>query len=673
MSEEEERPPVDVELAQFNLLPQQRSNTAFMKVLATLFYYGNSKATAHELVHWIRVLDLLPLRFIFYDRGETPHGTIQGIISTARSTARKLKVPDPFDIYKEMGRKAYYSISEHVLNGATPPQEPQDMSIPEGVEVEIKHVNPRPSLASFSQDRPHRPKPKPKPKASYELPFNVNHRKKKRRKISKPASTTTVYRKSSTNGYASSVSELSSSMSGDEEDSDEEGQSNMPIQDDSIKLYDATSFKTMPRYIHGIQTTRYPTASSFAVAQQTGYSYPRFRSSDRIKIPKDECEDRFCVVDMFDQDVELNSEPEIEQPKPEEPEQQLSNIPQDSMMLDDSMIPLDGFAGVEIPAVSNPPSPSMNTAPVQRGPLRPKPKDIPSDVNVVGRLYCLADGHGGPGCSEYFVTHLPKEMQVIARKYYNQPLDEEAVQISLEREIKDLIRRMDDDYLAMKKQQWLHFLEQKRQGGSIDTVVNPVVDDGCTLIISLFLGDWLVHANVGDSRSIVMSGGVPQAKHADTITPAATETPSASDSEPPQNSTYDHTTNTTSYVAPTFVQPDPALYNFQVDFATQDHKPFLEHLAREILENGGEFVDSVQNRIIKIDPATLQEDGNSASSTPQAAINPKQKYKMKSKSRYALKNARIRPKDWSANQMAMAITNGAFVSQPVQPDEAKEM
>ncbi|CAO3685496.1 unnamed protein product [Rhizopus stolonifer] len=67
-------------------------------------------------------------------------------------------------------------------------------------------------------------------------------------------------------------------------------------------------------------------------------------------------------------------------------------------------------------------------------------------------------------------------------------------------------------------------------------------------------------------------------------------------------------------------------YKMDVVFASQDHKPYLEHLAREILENGGEFVDSVQNRLIKVDVDKLKEDGN------------------RHTKRLALKNARIRPK-----------------------------
>ncbi|CAO3615548.1 unnamed protein product [Mucor hiemalis] len=124
-------------------------------------------------------------------------------------------------------------------------------------------------------------------------------------------------------------------------------------------------------------------------------------------------------------------------------------------------------------------------------------------------------------------------------------------------------------------------------------------NDGCTLILNIFLGEWLININVGDSRTVLISAPEP------------------------------------SMAPPTSIENANTLgidndYKMDVVFASQDHKPYLEHLARHILENGGEFVDSIQNRIIKVDLEKLREDGN------------------RHAKRVALKNARIRPKDYQA-------------------------
>lgn len=53
---------VDTELTQLELAPQLRANSSFMKIMATLFYYGNAAMNAAQLVVAVRALNLLPLR-----------------------------------------------------------------------------------------------------------------------------------------------------------------------------------------------------------------------------------------------------------------------------------------------------------------------------------------------------------------------------------------------------------------------------------------------------------------------------------------------------------------------------------------------------------------------------------------------------------------------------------
>ena len=53
---------VDTELIQLNISEQLRANSSFMKIMATLFHYGNQSMNAAQLVIAVRALNLLPLR-----------------------------------------------------------------------------------------------------------------------------------------------------------------------------------------------------------------------------------------------------------------------------------------------------------------------------------------------------------------------------------------------------------------------------------------------------------------------------------------------------------------------------------------------------------------------------------------------------------------------------------
>lgn len=63
MSEQQpDAPIVDTELKQLNICDQLRANSSFMKIMATLFHYGNQSMNAAQLVTAVRALDLLALR-----------------------------------------------------------------------------------------------------------------------------------------------------------------------------------------------------------------------------------------------------------------------------------------------------------------------------------------------------------------------------------------------------------------------------------------------------------------------------------------------------------------------------------------------------------------------------------------------------------------------------------
>ncbi|KAI7873039.1 phosphatase 2C-like domain-containing protein [Spinellus fusiger] len=442
------KPSFDTELSQLRIPEPLRKNVSFMKIIAALFYHGNQPMSAAQLVVAVRNMRLLAL-----SRGETPKSTVQGIISFSRKTARHLEEEDPFDIDKdESGRCVTYRIAACVLNNTTlpamqiVPEEPVTSSSLLGRDglVTTKRLRKSPVFyepeTTVRTDRRRaktlktRPKP-PKPAVPPPLP---------------PPEIPT---------------------------------------DDTIHSWCSSLLTDSPTH-PSIDTTHanYSLASHFAVSQQKGYSYPRFRSQEKIKIPKEHCEDMFRVAEVC--------------------------------------------------------SPG---------------------ACVVGRMFILADGHGGHGCAQFFVEKTPAAVQQVCTHYTADQFDSQEVHLRFERDIKLMVDDLDEEYLALKR----------RQLEDLQTVEN----DGCTLVINLFFGDWLVNVNVGDSRSIVV---------------ASTQSKDC---------------------------------GMDILFASQDHKPYLEHLAREILANGGEFVDAVQNRVIKVELETLKEDGNRYTK------------------RLALKHARIRPRD----------------------------
>ncbi|CAO0791775.1 unnamed protein product [Mucor circinelloides] len=534
---------IDLELKDLNIHDILRANKSFMRVAATIFHYGNQSLSAAQIVNCVRSLELLPLR------GETPKSTIQGIISSSRSASRKANLLDPFAIEKYgTQRQTKYRLSDECIGNAVPPK---IKLVPEDDSVEILPVMP-PLAQITSPGKRQRKAPELYTPTTKVRQSVQRSRKKPRAKKPKHKAIEEVVDDMAPAEYSQSEIDVEEELTLEEkmqipiysDDSDveinkdddaasfdsmglgsdyeellgmrQETKAPPPpppevIEEDTIANYSliyTPPTTTEIDYIDAINFSEYSIASNFAIVQQKGYSYPRFRSQEKIKIPKVHCEDKFRV------------------------------------------------------------------------------SDITKNKRVVGRLFVLADGHGGPGCSEYFVRNTPEAVQAVCSKYFPSKLGEAAVRAKLEKDIKAMIQKLDDNYLDLKRQQIASAAENSKE---------TVDNDGCTLILNLFLGEWLINVNVGDSRSVLITAPEPS-------TPLPVTTP--------------YTVG---------VDKD---YNFEVEFASQDHKPYLEHLARHILENGGEFVDSVQNRVIKVDVDKLREDGN------------------RHAKRVSLKNARIRPKDY---------------------------
>ncbi|KAL0093506.1 phosphatase 2C-like domain-containing protein [Phycomyces blakesleeanus] len=463
---------IDTELSQLQISDTLRKNASFMKIIAALFYHGNQPMSAAQLVMAVRSMKLLALK------GETPKSTVQGIISFSRKTARQLEEEDPFDIDKdESGRWVTYRIASTVLNGTTLP--------------DIKCIPQEPVTIQPSSDSSDPMEEDEKENGELEL----SGKRQRRTPVfySPETAVRTDRRRSRINKTRAKPIHRKAPV-----DKEPTVEKSPEVVDETILSWSLDSCP--PEYTGCIEPIRkeYGIATQFAASQQTGYSYPRFRSQEKTKIRKSHCEDKFKVAEVI--------------------------------------LPINN-----------------------------------TQVSV-GRMFILADGHGGHGCAEFFVEKTPAAVRKLCAHYSPENFSSKSIHICFERDIKLMVNELDEEYLRLKRTQ----LQHNGQGDN----------DGCTLIINIFFGDWMINVNVGDSRTVLM------------------EKPSVG--KDVQSGS------------------DCAM---EVIFASQDHKPYLEYLAREIIEHGGEFVDAVQNRVIKVDFDTLKDKCN------------------RTARRISLKHARIRPRD----------------------------
>ncbi|KAF9436741.1 hypothetical protein BGZ76_003098 [Entomortierella beljakovae] len=189
--------------------------------------------------------------------------------------------------------------------------------------------------------------------------------------------------------------------------------------------------------------------------------------------------------------------------------------------------------------------------------------DLKHSDGYLGRLYCITDGHGGRACSSFVIATIPGAMQVILGKYRPADLAEPGIQDLVKKQITEAIRLIDKEYLDYKKQQYLLYKAKK--------IPQDPGSDGTTLIVNIFIGNWIICVNVGDSRSIISSRDTAG--------------------------------------------------RWNVDFHSEDHTPSLERLAQTIYANGGEFVTH-DDKVIKFDP-NIKNDKKHRQSLKEARIRVK--------------------------------------------------
>ncbi|KAG0239653.1 hypothetical protein BGX31_002582 [Mortierella sp. GBA43] len=258
------------DLENFNLRPEQRKNPVFVAI------YG------------IRYFKLASLG------GQTPRGTIRGAISTALALSSALKTFDPIEKLR-LNSTTYYRMDVRVLDpSALPPEgssvlksrskrSKSDRSNPKQVKRKTVRAMSTDSTITDSSDEDNR--------------RHSNLSSSKRVRIASPSSS------SRSKGIPNGLKKL---PKGYVYDTDVDGATLMDLSVNPSQTGEFiehlkgqnTSETAYPdrRHQYGVDLTQKP--SLFAVEQQTGYTYPRLRTSRRERLLKPDCEDGYAITDL---------------------------------------------------------------------------------------------------------------------------------------------------------------------------------------------------------------------------------------------------------------------------------------------------------------------------------------------------------------------------------------
>jgi len=119
------------------------------------------------------------------------------------------------------------------------------------------------------------------------------------------------------------------------------------------------------------------------------------------------------------------------------------------------------------------------------------------DING-SRIFVLADGHGGVNAPRFFVPAVRQGMaSLLSSRSWDltSPVD----QAEFETAATELFKLLDAEYCATQVELYQAWLAMGSPAGA-----RPV-DDGCTLVVTLFHRGVMVNMNVGDSRTVLYS------------------------------------------------------------------------------------------------------------------------------------------------------------------------
>ncbi|KAG0370547.1 hypothetical protein BC939DRAFT_532138 [Gamsiella multidivaricata] len=287
------------DLADFNLRPMQYRNPVFSAICKVLILYGNAWQSASDLVDGIRHFNLANLG------GMTPRGTIQGAISTGLALSAALGLFDPIE-KQRVNNTTYYRMDIRVLvppdsagvasNGADQvgqaltstekgKEKAAEYSTTKKRKASTLHSSDSDSLEEDGSQEPsdgqsgspssskHERTNLPVPETSSKQGMHDNS--KDMPENSAPDVKTSRSNPVDSSAVSTEVEESTKSLENIKDSEDD-------YPDERAKF--------------GVNLTQEP--SMFAVKQKTGYTHSRFRNSERLRVPKPDCEDGFAVADL---------------------------------------------------------------------------------------------------------------------------------------------------------------------------------------------------------------------------------------------------------------------------------------------------------------------------------------------------------------------------------------
>ncbi|KAF9899095.1 hypothetical protein BX616_003286 [Lobosporangium transversale] len=291
------------DLEDFNLRAEQTKNPLFVAICKVLLVYGNHWQSAMDLVDGVRHFGLASLG------GRTPKGTIQGAISTGLALAQALKTFEPIEKLR-LNSTTYYRMDLRVLEE---PSSDARESFEAGNDTKIR------TTSTIRKKKPAGRKKKRKPVApssdtsdsdSMEEDYNDDEDRssngyskpssKRVRTDSPPMQQKILAKQDMPNG----LKKLPKGYVYDT-DINQSALMNLSINPtqtgefmEHLKGQQALLEIEYPdkRSQYGVDLTKEP--MWFAVEQQTGYTYPRLRTSRRERLTKPDCEDGYAVADL---------------------------------------------------------------------------------------------------------------------------------------------------------------------------------------------------------------------------------------------------------------------------------------------------------------------------------------------------------------------------------------
>ncbi|KAI9340774.1 hypothetical protein DFJ73DRAFT_549943 [Zopfochytrium polystomum] len=119
-------------------------------------------------------------------------------------------------------------------------------------------------------------------------------------------------------------------------------------------------------------------------------------------------------------------------------------------------------------------------------------------TTAVPRVFVLADGHGGIRAARFFVPRARDLVyKLIASKRWD--LNSESDRWDWVTKIEPLFAEIDAEYIALQVEAYRKWKEE----GAVHA--QRPLDDGCTLVVTVIMGGWVVSMNVGDSRTVIYS------------------------------------------------------------------------------------------------------------------------------------------------------------------------